>query len=82
MQKHSGKIAGAILGSMFFAFSFPMLSMTFLEVYLHNDIFPYDVLPTSSDVVVKHWMMSVPGGIVSGMVGMILAPKILRLSSE
>ena len=82
LQKHSGKIAGAILGSMFFAFSFPMLSMTFLEVYVHNDIFPYDVLPTSSDVVFKHWMMSVPGGIISGIVGMILAPKILRFSSN
>lgn len=82
MQKHSGKIAGAILGSMFFAFSFPMLSMTFLEVYLYNDIFPYDVLPTSSDIVFSHWMMSVPGGIVSGIVGMILAPKILRFSSN
>jgi len=82
MQKHSGKIAGAILGSMFFTLSFPMLSMTFLEIYLHNDIFPYDVLPTSSDVVFKHWMMSIPGGIVSGIIGMILAPKILRFSSD
>ncbi|WP_428326449.1 hypothetical protein [Nitrosopumilus sp.] len=82
MQKHSGKIAGAIIGSMFFTFSFPMLSMTFLEIYLHNDIFPYDVLPTSSDVVFKHWMMSIPGGIISGIVGMILAPKILKFSSD
>ncbi|MHA7734667.1 hypothetical protein [Nitrosopumilus sp. S6] len=82
MQKNSGKIAGAVLGSMFFAFSFPMLSMTFLEIYLHNDIFPYDVLPTSSDVVFNHWIMSIPGGIISGMVGMILAPKILRFSSN
>ena len=82
MQKHSGKIAGAILGSMFFVFSFPMLSMTFLEIYLHNDIFPYDVLPTSSDIVFKHWMISVPGGIVSGIIGIILAPKILRFSSK
>lgn len=82
LQKHSGKIAGAILGSMFFVFSFPMLSMTFLEIYVHNDIFPYDVLPTSSDVVFKHWMMSVPGGIVSGTVGTIIAPKILRFNSE
>ena len=82
MQKHSAKVAGAILGSMFFAFSFPMLSMTFLEVYLHNDIFPYDVLPTSPDVVFKDWMMTIPGGIVSGIVGMILAPKILRFSSN
>ncbi|MBI1662353.1 MAG: hypothetical protein IS860_02445 [Nitrosopumilus sp.] len=82
MQRHSGKIAGAILGSMFFAFSFPMLSMTFLEVYLHNDIFPYDVLPTSSDVVFKNWMMTIPGGIISGIVGMILAPKILRFNSD
>ena len=82
MQKHSGKIAGAILGSMFFAFSFPMLSMTFLEVYLHNDIFPYDVLPTSSDVVFKDWMMTIPGGIISGVAGMIIAPKILKFSSN
>lgn len=78
LQRHSNKIAGAILGSMFFAFSFPMLSMTFLELYLYNDIFPYDVLPTASDMVFSHWMMSIPGGIVSGIAGMILAPKILR----
>lgn len=78
LQRHSNKIAGAILGSMFFVFSFPMLSMTFLEMYLYNDIFPYDVLPTASDMVFNHWMVSIPGGIVSGVVGMILAPKILR----
>ncbi|WP_255464597.1 hypothetical protein [Nitrosopumilus sp. b2] len=80
MQRHSTKIAGAILGSMFFAFSFPMLSMTFLEVYLYNDTFPYDILPTASDIVFNHWMMSIPGGIVSGIAGMIVAPKILRFS--
>lgn len=82
LQNHSGKIAGAILGSMFFVFSFPMLSMTFLEVYLHNDIFPYDVLPNSSDIVFKHWMISIPGGVISGIAGMIVAPKILRFSSD
>jgi hypothetical protein len=80
LKRHSNKIAGAILGSMFFAFSFPMLSMTFLELYLYNDVFPYDVLPTASDMVFSHWMMSIPGGIVSGIAGMIIAPKILRFS--
>lgn len=78
LQRHSNKIAGVVLGSMFFAFSFPMLSMTFLELYLYNDTFPYDVLPTASDMVFNHWIMSIPGGIVSGIAGMILAPKILR----
>ncbi|KFM21813.1 hypothetical protein AAA799B03_00494 [Marine Group I thaumarchaeote SCGC AAA799-B03] len=80
IQRHSDKIAGAMIGSMFFMFGFPMLSMTFLEVYLYNDVFPYDILPNVGDIVFNHWMMSVPGGIVSGIIGMILAPKILRFS--
>ena len=78
LSKHAGKIAGALIGSMFFVFGFPMLSMTFLEIFLYNGVFPYDILPTSGDAVFKHWMMSIPGGIVSGVVGMIVAPKILR----
>lgn len=77
-QRHSEKIAGSLIGSMFFVFGFPMLSMTFLEVILYNGVFPYDVLPTSGDVVFNHWMLSIPGGIISGVVGMIVAPKILR----
>ena len=80
LTKHSVKIAGALIGSMFFAFGFPMLSMTFLEVIVYNGVFPYDVLPTSGDVVFNQWMMTIPGGIISGVVGMILAPKILRFS--
>ncbi|MGY5150964.1 MAG: hypothetical protein ACW9XA_01670 [Candidatus Nitrosopumilus sp. bin_6a] len=82
LNRHSGKIAGAMIGSMFFVFGFPMLSMTFLEVILYNGVFPYDVLPTSGDVVFNHWMTSIPGGIISGVVGMMTAPKILRFSSE
>lgn len=78
IQRHSEKIAGALIGSMFFVFGFPMLSMTFLEIFLHNGVFPYDVLPTSGDVVFGHWMMTIPGGITSGVIGMIAAPKILR----
>ena len=82
LTKHSSKIAGALIGSMFFAFGFPMLSMTFLEVILYNGVFPYDVLPTSGDVVFNQWMMTIPGGIISGVAGMFLAPKILRFSLE
>ncbi|WP_016939564.1 MULTISPECIES: hypothetical protein [Nitrosopumilus] len=77
-QKHSSKIAGAVLGSMFFMFSFPMLSMTFLELYLYNDVFPYDILHTSSDMVFNFWMMSIPPGIISGISGMVVASKILK----
>ena len=38
-QKHDSKISGLILGSMFFMFCFPMLAMTFLDLYLFNDVF-------------------------------------------
>lgn len=81
LQKHSEKISGAILGSVFFVFCFPMLSMTFLDLYLYNDVFPYDVLPTSYETVFNLWIMSIPGGALSGFVGMIIAPKLLRFYS-
>ncbi len=80
LSKHSGKIAGALIGSMFFVFGFPMLSMTFLEIFLYNGVFPYDILPTSGDVVFGHWMMTIPGGIISGVLGIFAAPKILRFA--
>jgi len=82
LSKYQGKIAGALIGSMFFVFGFPMLSMTFLEVFLYNGVFPYDVLPTSGDVVFGQWMMTIPGGIISGIIGMIVAPKIMRFSLD
>lgn len=76
--RHKEKISGAILGSVFFAFCFPMLSMTFLDVYLYNDVFAYDVLPTSSDTVFEIWMMTILPGAVGGMLGMIFASKKLE----
>ena len=39
LQNHSVKISGAVLGSMFFMFCFPMLAMTFLDFYVFNDVF-------------------------------------------
>ena len=81
LQKHSEKFSGAILGSMFFVFCFPMLSMTFLDLYLYNDVFSYDVLPASHETVFNLWMMSIPGGALSSFVGMIIAPKLLKFYS-
>jgi len=75
IQRHSEKISGIILGSMFFMFCFPMLSMTFLEFYLFNDVFPYDVLPTASSTVAEIWMMTAIPGAVSGMLGMMFASR-------
>ena len=49
VQKHKEKIAGSILGSMFFMFCFPMLAMTFLEVYVFNDVFSYDLIDCDKD---------------------------------
>ena len=51
VQKHKEKIAGSILGTTFFIFCFPMLAMTFLEVYVFNDVFSYDILHVASDSV-------------------------------
>ena len=78
LDRHSKKIAGTILGSLFFVFCFPMLSMTFLEFYVYNDVFPYDVLPTASDTVLDIWLMTIIPGAISGMIGMIFASRKLN----
>lgn len=78
LEKHSAKISGAVLGSMFFIFCFPMLSMSFLEFYVYNDVFPYDVLGTSYELNFEIWLMTVIPGAVSGMTGMIFASKKLN----
>ena len=82
LQKHHEKISGAILGSMFFMFCFPMLSMTFLDVYLFNDVFPYDILPTSADTVSQIWLMTIIPGAISGMFGMMVASRKLKRISR
>ena len=79
LQNHSAKISGAILGSMFFIFSFPMLAMTFLEFYVFNDVFPYDVIHTSSTTLANIWLMTIIPGAISGIIGMVYAKdKLLK----
>ena len=79
LQNHSAKISGAILGSMFFVFSFPMLAMTFLEFYVFNDVFPYDVIHTSSNTLANLWLMTIIPGAISGIIGMVYAKnKLLK----
>ena len=78
IQKHHEKFAGAILGSMFFMFCFPMLSMTFVEFYVFNDVFPYDILPTASDMIFEIWMMTIIPGAIAGTLGMMLASRKLK----
>lgn len=75
MLRHRDKISGAVLGSMFFMFCFPMLAMTFLDFYLFNDVFSYDVLPTASNTVLEIWMVTIIPGTVSGMLGMVFASR-------
>ena len=78
IQKHKEKIAGSIIGSMFFIFCFPMLSMTFLEVYVFNDVFSYDILHVASDSVFEIWMITAIPGAIGGMSGMVFASKKFR----
>ena len=78
VQKHHEKLAGAILGSMFFMFCFPMLSMTFMEFYVFNDVFPYEILPTASDTVFEIWMGTIIPGAVAGALGMMFAARKLN----
>lgn len=78
LQKHSEKISGAILGSMFFMFCFPMLAMTFLEPSLLDDVFSYDILPSSAGMVSQIWMMTVLPGAISGVFGMLFASRWLK----
>lgn len=75
VQNHSVKISGAVLGSMFFIFCFPMLAMTFLDFYVFNDVFSYDVIHSSSDTIVNIWLWTIIPGAISGMVGMTLVQK-------
>jgi hypothetical protein len=75
LQSHSNKISGSILGSMFFMFSFPMLAMTFLDFYVFNDVFSYDVIHSSSNTIANVWLMTIIPGIVFGMIGTIYAQK-------
>jgi len=82
IQKHGDKISGVILGSMFFMFCFPMLSMTFLDLYLFNDVFPYDILPTASSNVIEIWMMTIIPGAIMGMLGMMFASRKLKQISN
>ena len=66
---------------MFFMFCFPMLSMTFLEPYLFNDVFSYDILHNSAETVSHIWMMTVIPGAISGTFGMIIASRWLKFQS-
>ena len=58
--------------------AFPMLSMTFLQVYVFNDVFPYDILPEASNTVFEIWMMTIIPGAIAGMLGMMLASRKLN----
>ena len=82
VQKHKEKISGSILGSTFFIFCFPMLAMTFLEVYVFNDVFSYDILHVASDSVLQIWMMTIIPGAIGGMIGMTFASKKIRSISK
>lgn len=82
VQRHADKISGLVLGSMFFMFCFPMLAMTFLDLYLFNDVFAYDILHTSSDTVFQIWMMTIIPGAISGMLGMMFASRNLNYLSN
>ena len=75
IKNNQNKVAGLVLGSMFFMFCFPMLAMTFLEPYLFNDVFSYDILHLSSEKVFEIWLMTVIPGAIAGMLGMIFASK-------
>lgn len=82
IKKHREKISGSILGSSFFIFSFPMLAMTFLEFYIFNDVFSYDVLHTASETISQVWAITIIPGAISGMLGMMFASrKLNRLSN-
>ncbi len=75
LQNHSVKISGAVLGSMFFMLCFPMLAMTFLDFYVFNDVFSYDVIHSSSNTIANIWFMTLIPGAISGMAGMMISQK-------
>lgn len=56
--------------------------MTFLDLYLFNDVFAYDILHTSSYTVFQIWMMTIIPGAISGMLGMMFASRNLNYLSN
>jgi len=55
--------------------SFPMLAMTFLEFYVSSNVFSYDVIHSSSELIANFWLMTIIPGAISGMIGMMYIQK-------
>ena len=75
----SDKISGALIGSMFFMFSFPMIGMTFLTFYVSGDVLAYDIIPTSESLVGEIWLKTMPVGAAVGVLGTVIASKKLHV---
>ena len=71
----SEKISGALIGSMFFMYSFPMIAMSFLVFYVTDDVLAYDVIHTSESLVAEIWLKTMPLGAAMGILGTIIASK-------
>jgi len=63
--KNGENIAGAMIGSMFFVFSMPLIGMAFIQFYVFSGVSGYELLPEFSDTLLMILgVMSIPGAIV------------------
>lgn len=68
-------IAGAMIGSVFFIFSMPLIGMTFIQFYIFSGVSGYNLLPEFVDtLLVILGAMSIPGAIV-GIISVRFAKK-------
>lgn len=66
----------ALIASMFFITSFPMISMAFL-IFDESEIFVYDLIPVSYDQILKFWMLTILPGFIFGLFGGYLAKRFI-----
>ena len=52
-----------------------MLAMTFLDFYVFNDVFSYDVIHSSSNTIANIWLITIIPGAIFGMAGSMFAEK-------
>lgn len=76
--RHSEKISGTIIGSMFFVYCFPLVTMTFLLFELSPDVLAYDVLHLYPNLVFQYWGITMVPGAIFGLVGSLLIKKMIR----
>jgi len=75
-------LAGAMIGSVFFVFSMPLIGMTYIQFYVFSGVSGYELLPEFSDTLMMILgIMSIPGAIM-GWISVRLAKRKISIPVE